>query len=296
MADIRSDASEIIHYYIPDFPVFFRNNHITKDYDFSDISIHWHDEVEFVYVYSGSIRHRLNGYEVRIGTGEGIFINSRQLHLIETDNAECDLLCLIFHPTILCSTSHVAKKCVAPIIENHGIPYIHMSEKVEWHKKIFQRLVDIDKSLDCYNCEMKIMSLLYEIWDILYENIDFEKAGPCENQNLSLVKKMITYVQSNYQNKITLKDICDAGMVGKTKGIRLFEQYLHLTPMEYVNHYRIEKAVYLLRETDLSMTQIAGDAGFSESSYFSKLFKEKIGKSPKQYRKEMEVIRDGREK
>lgn len=74
MADIRSDASEVFHYDIPDYPMLYRKNHICAEWDFSDISIHWHDEIELTYVVSGSIRHQLNGSAITMHAGEGIFI------------------------------------------------------------------------------------------------------------------------------------------------------------------------------------------------------------------------------
>lgn len=289
MADIRSDASEVFHYDIPDYPMQYRKNHICAEWDFSDISIHWHDEIELTYVVSGSIRHQLNGSAITMHAGEGIFINSRQLHLIETNHEECELYCLIFHPTLLCSSNYIAEKYVSPIIENDEIPYIFLSEETAWQKKIFDRIVDMEGKLAQNNGTLRVMQNLYEIWETLYENIQFKPKEEPVNRGLSQVKQMMTYVQTNYQNKLTLMEICDAGMVGKTKGIQLFEQYLHLTPMEYVNHYRVEKAAYLLRETDWSITAIAYETGFAESSYFAKAFRKRIGMSPKEYRKEMAV-------
>lgn len=91
MADIRDDRSECLHYDNPDFHVQFRKNKIRADDILDDISIHWHDEVEFIYVIKGSIRYQLQDKIVQIKAGEGIFVNSRQLHLIVSNHVEVTL-------------------------------------------------------------------------------------------------------------------------------------------------------------------------------------------------------------
>lgn len=285
MADIRSDASEVLHYDIPDHPVFFKKNLIHPQETFYAMSIHWHDEVEFIYVRSGSIRYQINGAMVRMKAGEGIFVNSRQLHLIVSDHSYCELYCLIFHPTILCSSNHVAKQFVAPVIENANVPYLMLKEKVSWQKIIFENIASIEKVVSHEASELMMMQSLFAIWTALYENIvktpDKEDSA---NQDLALVKAMLTFVQENYHRKIELQEICAAGKVGKTKGIALFEKYLNMTPMEYVGNYRIEKSCHLLKRTDKTITQIALEISFSDSSYFSKMFKKRMGISPLKYR------------
>ncbi len=293
MPDIQSDASEILHYDIPDHPVFYRKNIISAQYTFHELSTHWHDEVEFVYVSSGSIRYQLNGFMVRMKAGEGIFVNSRQLHLIVSDHSDCELYCLIFHPTILCSSNHVAKQFVVPVIDNAKIPYLLLDENVNWHKTIIENIVYIETALSRDTGELKVMQYLFDIWAALYGNM--EKSSDSEyspNQDLALVKAMIIFIQDNYHQKIGLQDICAVGMVGKTKGIALFNRYLNMTPMEYVGSYRIEKSCFLLKKTDKTITQIAYETGFSDGSYFSKLFKNRMRMSPLSYRKSVERGKD----
>ena len=56
------------------------------------------------------------------------------------------------------------------------------------------------------------------------------------------------------------------------------------TPIEYLNEYRIEKATRKLRLTDMSVTDVAFSSGFSDLSYFIKIFKKTKGVSPGKYR------------
>lgn len=284
MSVICPDASEILHYDIPDFPLMFRNNHIDSCYDFRDISVHWHDAVELTYVYSGSVCHQVNGETVCLREGEGVFINSRQMHLIQTDHKDCSLYCLIFHPTLLCASGYITRQYVASVIENENIPYIIMKKDVDWHREIFEAMADIDGKIQTDLGPLQVMQNVFRIWQLLYENMEVASYRMIKNQNLSLVKQMILYIQNHYSEKLTLQRICQEGGLGKTKSIQLFDQYVHMTPMDYVNHYRIEQATCLLRETDATITEIAEKTGFSESSYFAKMFRKQMGQSPKEYR------------
>jgi AraC-like DNA-binding protein len=58
-----------------------------------------------------------------------------------------------------------------------------------------------------------------------------------------------------------------------------------MTPIAYLNRYRITQAKRLLKETDHTITQIAMDVGFSDSGYFSRVFRRETGMSPEAYRR-----------
>ena len=64
-----------------------------------------------------------------------------------------------------------------------------------------------------------------------------------------------------------------------------FRQELGMTPIAYLNRYRVTQAKRLLKETDKTITEIALDVGFSDSGYFSRVFRKEVGMSPDAYRR-----------
>ena len=66
---------------------------------------------------------------------------------------------------------------------------------------------------------------------------------------------------------------------------RIFLQELGLSPMEYLNRYRIKEAKVLLNHTCASITEIADQVGFDDPAYFSRAFRKQVGISPRAYRK-----------
>lgn len=284
MADIRENRWEWFHYDNPDFQVQFRTNEIPANATFDAMTNHWHDDVEFVYVRKGRIFYEMDDQMVAMDAGEGIFVNARQMHLIHMADSDVLLHCLIFHPVILCSSDYITKNYVMPLLENTAVPYVKLQEGVPWQKEVLYRIRDMEPFTQSDSGHLVAMKYLYEIWDLLFENLMTVEQEEEKNGNLSTVKKMVSYIQENYKNKMGLPEICQAGNVGKTKCSALFQTYYNMSPMEYVRNYRIEKGAKLLESTDMSITDIAYEIGFSDGSHFSKLFGQLIGCSPQQFR------------
>lgn len=285
MADIRNGGWEWLHYDNPDFQVQYRKNHIPAKAVLTDITFHWHDDVEFIYVIKGSAGYYINDTKVIIHAGEGLFVNARQRHLLESTNEDCILYCLIFHPVILCSSEYIASNYVMPILENKELTHVLLMDEVDWQKKILMAIADMQPYAESGNAHMQLMRSVYDIWDGLYQNLI--SGGPDKeegNKDLISMKRMTAYIQNNYRNKIKLQDICKAGNVGKTKCNELFATYYNLTPIEYLRNYRIDKGAGLLEITDMSITEIAYETGFTDGSYFTKIFRQQIGCSPQDYR------------
>ena len=75
-------------------------------------------------------------------------------------------------------------------------------------------------------------------------------------------------------------DLCH---LSTSKFHHVFKQHTVLTPIEYINNTRINRAKEMLSDTNLSISDIAERAGFSDQNYFCRIFKKKTGISPKQY-------------
>ncbi len=143
MADIKRDKSEVLHYDNSDFKVYARKNHIPAFCCFDDMEIHWHDELEFIYVLSGKIRYWVDGKIVSMKAGEGIFVNTRHFHLIKNEEVDCVLICVIFASSLLSADVHIAKEYVEPILFSKELGYILLSNEVPWQAEVLSCVKDI---------------------------------------------------------------------------------------------------------------------------------------------------------
>ena len=286
ISEIRSDGFERIHYDWDDFPVLLRKN----TFDFycrpSSAQSHWHHDVEFIAVIEGSILYNVNGEIIRMCAGEGIFVNAQQFHyILSDDGAYSRFYCAVLHPMLLCSSYRVEQLYVRTVLENDSIPYLFLRNSIPWQKEVLHYVGELYEKSRNGAAELRIQQMFMELWEILYENMgDKKETVSGSNHSLSVLKNMIMYIHQGYHDKIALEDICKAGGVGKTTCTAIFKKYVGCTPNAFLTEFRLQKAVELLRETDMSITEIAYETGFSGASYFAETFKQKFGCSPREYR------------
>ena len=73
-------------------------------------------------------------------------------------------------------------------------------------------------------------------------------------------------------------------MTGHTQCSALFQKYLNTSPMLYLNNYRLEKSISLLRNTSKSITEVAYECDFFSTSYYCEQFNKYCHKTPKDFR------------
>ena len=105
-------------------------------------------------------------------------------------------------------------------------------------------------------------------------------------EDLDLQKHMVNFIYQNFQQQITLDEIAASVNVSRSKCCRLFQKYLNESPILFLKDYRLRKSCDLLLQSNYSITEIATMVGYNHLSYYSKIFLEKYGMTPHDYRKE----------
>ena len=90
-------------------------------------------------------------------------------------------------------------------------------------------------------------------------------------------------IHEQYQSEITRPFLASELAVSERHLTRCFQQELGISPISYLNRYRIQRAKDLLDHGNSNITEIAFAVGFSSSNYFGRVFKDEIGKSPSEY-------------
>jgi AraC-like DNA-binding protein len=102
-------------------------------------------------------------------------------------------------------------------------------------------------------------------------------------KNIALLKE---YLDDHIGERLTLEKCGEITYLSVSQTIRSFRSAYGVTPYEYLNQRRINIAKLLLRNSTLSIEEIATQTGFPDHNYFSKYFKKKVGLSPTQFRKQ----------
>lgn len=282
--DLNNDRSEKIKYTYADLSLYFHKGRFSSYPDFT-MKSHWHDDFEFIVPLSGRLTYNVNGQLVSFGEGEGIFVNSRRLHSGFSDNkTECEYYVLLFHPTALCSVKQFEQNFVQPAVTSPQ-DCIHLKSSVPWQAKIIDLVHNIAEKSESETAPLTALGSVYLIWDEIFGHIDLSSKPVRGSEQLSELKAMLSFIHEHYHEKIMLADIAEAGYVSKRGCSGLFLKYLYKTPIEYLNDYRLQKSIELMKSTDMTILEICIACGFSGASYYSEIFRKNFGKSPTEYRR-----------
>ena len=105
----------------------------------------------------------------------------------------------------------------------------------------------------------------------------------------SIAQKVASYIEKSYYSRITISDIAKNFHISRNYLYTLFKQEYGISPQDYLISYRVEMAKKLLKNsrTQLSINEVATSTGFDNPLYFSRLFRNRTGMSPSEYRKKI---------
>ena len=105
----------------------------------------------------------------------------------------------------------------------------------------------------------------------------------------AFMQNIIKYVDENISNaELSIIDLAQAAAVSRSGLQRKMKQLMGITPLDFIREARITRAATLLAQTQMPVSEVAYECGFSDPKYFSKCFKASKGKSPKEYREKGE--------
>lgn len=261
-----------------------------SEYESGSFMWHWHPEIEITYVQKGTMCYKVNHMVYHLKEGDIVFNNSGALHSgTMEDQKDCSYIPVTFDPRLIYGffQSTINSKYVDPVLQDSLLPALCINQSEPWHRPFREyllRIIDFDKKKpDFY--ELDITICLQSMWRLLLEHIIYEPQASRENSlEYDRIKKILSYIEENYQNKITLNDIARHIHLCESECTRLFKRHMNTTLFAFLQEYRIERSLELLQAGE-PISAVADKAGFSDPNYYSKVFARIKGCSPREYRK-----------
>lgn len=283
------DKSQIVNYNNPRFHCFSHEIYFSEDGQYQ-VTEHWHEDIEYLYVKEGTFRCSVNGDNIILNEGEGIYVNSKRIHSNGTIRGQkCVLYCVIINPSYMCASRYIEDTYVEPVIGPKSVDYI-MLRRGDWTEEILDLICGIFENPTTRPMELSVIEVCFRVLGILHENL---KPDMSASANTSIYeetfKTMVTYIDENFQDKISLDEIAGAGNIGKTLCTKIFKKYASKTPGDYLIHYRITRSMEWLADPKRSITDIAFSAGFNGASHYTETFRKMIGCTPNQFRKNLNI-------
>ena len=258
--------------------------------DFSCVPIHWHDEMELIYIKKGTgiITVDFKTYIVTAGTIA--LIIPGQLHSIEQYESEhMEYENIIFHPQILLSkqTDTCNTDFFLPLLNGSlSVPVLYRPEDPCYRE--IAACIDANDEICKTNptgYQLFLKSQLFMLFFLLFHKYSRTDAPKKDFKSLEKMKLILKYIENHYMEKITIETIANEVHLSQSHFMKYFKNTMGTSFIDYLNEYRLTMASRLLVSSESSVLDIAGEVGFDNLSYFNRSFKKRFHQTPREYRK-----------
>lgn len=253
--------------------------------------LHWHDEMEIIYVQSGEGTVTVQSHEFHVKKDDIVVIPPQTVHSIEQfQKSEMVYFNIVFSFSLL--SNGKADICYddffKPIYTHQVQPpfFIECNDKLNVNilepiKSLVEtRDLPIEKKALLVKADLyKVVFYLYEASDKLSDNEKNLK------NNYDKLKNLLLHVQKNYDKEISVADAAEICAFSESHFMKLFKELTGKPFTNYLIDYRLEMAVSRIATTDDKIATIATECGFNNLSYFTRKFVDKYGLTPSKYRK-----------
>lgn len=282
--EILSDLWEIIPYPIPDFPLYAGIGHLGIQNQYA-VGCHFHPDFEFNMVLEGAMDYFINGENIHLNEGDGIFVNSHRLHYnYSQQQIPAKYLVITLSPRLFPRTLPCVEKLLLEVCDIHCTDYL-----------IFKG----NESQDIFTYGFKLLHALNghdRNWLMLLSDAQLlcSKVFPRIKSNVHSVSHdidwlclhdMMEHIHEHYKDHLTLSEIAASGRVCRSKCCTIFHRYIGRSPVDYLIFYRVKRSQELLSQTDCPIGEVAYQCGFNGQSYYTEQFKKYNGITPREYRR-----------
>lgn len=250
---------------------------------------HWHPECELIYMEEGSAIISINQTTVELKQKEGLLINANCLHRVEKQEATCLSYSFVFNAQSLFGDENalISQRYVQPLLKDVNLPYIIFKTTSPWQQEALATLYEAFQIYEQgeFGYEWLLREQLSHLWYLIITHKQEQRMNIVpETLAFQRVKKMLTRIQQQYAQELSLHEIAQAANISEREALRCFQSVLQDSPIAYLVKYRLLQAATQLEE-EKSISEIAVSCGFSDPGYFSKQFKRYFQQSPQAYRK-----------
>ena len=288
--DIREkNREEVLPGFSEEFPYIVTCAQLDK-YPDPHVPWHWHRTAELFWLKRGTLEYTTPNGKWTVHAGAGGFLNTNVLHasrVIPSGDSTIQMLHL-FDPVLLSGGhgSRMEEKYILPVTAS-GVEFLPLRPEIPEEAEILEKM----KAAFSYSStergyEFRLRAALSEIWLGL---MDLVRESPAHGGNGrerdDKIKMLMIHIHEHYSEPISVDDLAAVVHVSRRACFRMFQESLHMTPVEYMRVFRLERACRLLTGTDMPVTEIGYACGLGSGSDFGKVFRQRYGCSPLEFRK-----------
>lgn len=294
---MKSKLAGGIYYFDPSgFPLAVRrvqtdSSHApSHPHDLTEVE-HHHDFCELVIVTQGRAMHWLEGRDFPVTAGDVFLLQGQQRHYFH-DRKDLDLINIMYDPKKIGLPENELRRmpgyCALFMLEpayrrQHRfesrlhlkrIPLAHVEQLIaEMENECVKKEAGYEAALRARLTEL-----------IVYLSRTYTVTESTEAGALLRMGNVISALENDFSKDWKLEELLNIAHMSRSNLMRVFRKATGQAPIEYLVRLRIQKAMALLRNTDLSVTEVALEAGFNDSNYFTRQFGRALNQTPSAYR------------
>ncbi|MEG1649398.1 MAG: AraC family transcriptional regulator [Rikenellaceae bacterium] len=240
---------------------------------------HSHSRIEIDYVKKGRCTMVIEDKTICFSEGEMVIIFSNVDHSFTSGARGCTLMQLEFLPDIFDNFENLVDDNAKESITSSAAKRMYL--KLVNNKEITTSVQAILTELSTNQPNKNLMIIMYYgmLLVYIYRKLNEVFIVDCKNSTLY---KIVQHIQENYIEQLNVSDISRQFDLNERYMRSLFAKHIGMSPNDYINKVRIDKAIELLADcnSDLSIKEISYMCGFHTPQYFSRIFKQMTGLPP----------------
>lgn len=259
--------------------------------DRSKVPLHWHDDMELVYVKKGEGIVTVDFITYKVSAGDIVVILPGQLHSIEQqkdftmeyENIIFQLDMLFPRREDLCVSQYFL-----PLLQRQLEIPVFLCRGQEVYEAAAACLDQAD--ILCGNrppaYELSVKAQLFQFFYLLFSHsvAASRPAVPAKNRSLDKAKLIFKYIETHYAENLTIKEMAETCGFSQSHFMKFFKASFGTSFVAYLREYRLTKAARLLVSSSSPILTIAQETGFDNLSYFNRSFKAMYGVTPREFR------------
>lgn len=272
-----ADAEERIPYPYKELPIaMFKQMYRPLLGD--QIPIHWHEGMQLLWVYDGTLSYRANGTEFPLDRNKLLFINHGILHSSRPVGTKVRTLCIDFGKELF--PPALWQRFLEPFVENPHCTYELLPLDAAEVENLIGYINQTDDELILFSVTAFILTIMERVMKT------FTGTGESRNtEETMLFDGLLSYIKEHFTESISLAQLSGVSHLNKNKLTELFQKYTGMPPILFLNTYRLDEARTRLLQSDRSVSEISEDIGYDQVSHFIQQFKKRYGLTPLQYRR-----------
>ena len=275
-----------------DFPIGCYHDDLQRE----EVPWHWHVELEAAVVTEGETVLHVENRQVRLKAGDGFFINSGYLHACDhAGEGACRFHSMSFHARLIGGEENSVfwAKYMDPLLADPQLRFCELHRDTVWQRNVLDHIEQVWQACtrEEPGFELTTRAMLSEVVFLLFEHAAKEKyTGGRTARTISAaesirIKQMMTFMREHCSEPLSIARIADSAGISRTECLRVFRHSIEMSPIQYLKFLRIQKAAHLLTNTKRKIIDIGIECGFQDMSYFSKVFRQQKGCTPREYRR-----------